>query len=101
MFIKYCVFPKNVMIFLNSASSAAVLVFDLPLCTQLTPMETEKGQSPEYILKSSNKTLYLMNTLYLSSFSFDRHIILVGRQAPFAISIIFIRECKNWTKLRH
>ena len=33
MFIKYGVFPENVVIFLNSASSAAALVFDLPLCT--------------------------------------------------------------------
>ena len=32
--INIVVFPKNVVIFLNSASSAAVaLVFDLPLCT--------------------------------------------------------------------
>ena len=27
-------------------------------------METERGQSPEYILKCSKKTQYLMNTLY-------------------------------------
>ena len=31
--IKYCVFPQNVVIFLNSASSAVALVFYLPLCT--------------------------------------------------------------------
>ena len=33
----------------------------------LTPHrgETERGQSPEYILKSSKKTQYLMNTLYI------------------------------------
>ena len=42
VFIKYCVFPKKVLIFLNSASFAAVLVFDLPLCTQLTPMENRE-----------------------------------------------------------
>ena len=29
-----------------------------------TEGETERGQSPEYILKSSKKTQYLMNTLY-------------------------------------
>ena len=29
VFIKYCVFPWNVVIFLNSASSAEALVFDL------------------------------------------------------------------------
>ena len=33
VFIKYYIFPENVVIFLNSASSAAVLVFDLALCT--------------------------------------------------------------------
>ena len=32
VFIKYCVFPENVVIFLNSDSSAAALVFYLPLC---------------------------------------------------------------------
>ena len=49
------------MIFLNSDSSAAaVLVFDLPLCTHTdTRGETERGQSTEYILKSSKK-----NTLF-------------------------------------
>ena len=30
VFIKYCVFPINVVIFLNSAISAAALVFYLP-----------------------------------------------------------------------
>ena len=33
VFIKYCVFPKNVVIFPNYASSAAAPVFDQPLCT--------------------------------------------------------------------
>ena len=48
VFIKYCVFPENVVIFLNSASSDAVLVFDLPLRTHtdITRGETERGQSP-------------------------------------------------------
>ena len=53
------------MIFLNSASSAAALVFDLPLCTHTDTEGKPSGQSPEYILKSSKKTQYLMNTLYL------------------------------------
>ena len=35
--------------FLNSAGPAAVLVFDLPLCTHT---DTERGQSPEYSFKS-------------------------------------------------
>ena len=42
----------------SSASSAAVLMFDLSLCVQtLTPRgKQERGESPEYILKSSKKT---------------------------------------------
>ena len=43
VFINYCAFPQNVF-FLNSASSAAALVFDLPLCahtdTEGKPRET-------------------------------------------------------------
>ena len=38
--------------FLNSNISAAATVFDLPLCTHT---DTERGQSTEYILKSSKK----------------------------------------------
>ena len=43
------------MIFVKSASSAAALVFDLPLCTHT---DTDRGQSPEYILKSSKNTIF-------------------------------------------
>ena len=47
MFIKYCVLPANVVIFLNSASSAAAPVFDLPLCTLIEiegkPIEARVG----------------------------------------------------------
>ena len=47
---KYCVFP---LIFLNSACSAAALVFYLPgVCTHT---DIERKQSPENILKSSKK----------------------------------------------
>ena len=50
VFIKYCVFPLN---FLNSASSAAALVFYLPgVCTR---NDIERKQSQEYILKASKK----------------------------------------------
>ena len=53
VFIKYCVFPYNFLNFLNSASSAAALVFYLPgVCTHI---DTEGKQSPENILKSSKK----------------------------------------------
>ena len=35
VFVKYCViYPLDFVIILNSVSSAAALVFDLPLCTQ-------------------------------------------------------------------
>ena len=44
VFIKYFVFPLNVVIFLNSSSSAAVLVFDLPLCTHT---DTTEGKPRE------------------------------------------------------
>ena len=46
-------FPKNTVIFLNSVSSAAALVFYLPgVCTHT---DIERKQSPENILKSSKK----------------------------------------------
>ena len=59
-------FPENFMIFLNSASSAAALVFYLSgVCTHTNDKsKTEKGQSQEYF-KIFKKTQYLMNTLYL------------------------------------
>ena len=52
------------MIFLNSVSSAAALVFYLPgVCTPTdTEEKTEKGQSQEYS-KNKKKLQYLMNTL--------------------------------------
>ena len=50
-----CFFLKNFEIFLNSASSAAALVFYLPgVCTH-TDAEKEKGQSPEYFKISGKK----------------------------------------------
>ena len=48
VFIKYCVF-------LNSASYAAVLEFDLPLCTHTDTEGKQNGRGPEYISKSSKK----------------------------------------------
>ena len=55
VFIKYCVLALNDVIFLDSASCAAALVFDLPLCTHT---DTERGQSPDYILESSKTTIF-------------------------------------------
>ena len=51
VFIKYCVF--SLKCFLNSASSAAALVFYLPgVCTQT---DTEGKQSPEFFKKFGKK----------------------------------------------
>ena len=42
--IKYCVFPYNFVIFLNSVSSAAALEFYLPgVCTHTLTPRREKG----------------------------------------------------------
>ena len=63
VFIKYCVFPSNFVIFLNSASSAAALVFYLPgVCTHTDTEGKQRKASQEYF-KILEKTQYLMNTL--------------------------------------
>ena len=64
VFIKYCVFPKNVVIFLNSASSAAALVLDLPSVHTLTPRGNRERPESEIYLKIFEITQYLMNALY-------------------------------------
>ena len=49
-------FSSNVVIFLNSASSAAALVFYLPgVCTHT---ETEEKQSPEYLKEFGKNTMF-------------------------------------------
>ena len=51
--LKIVFFPLNFVIFLNSASSAAALVFYLPgVCTHTA---TEGKQSPEYFSKFGKK----------------------------------------------
>ena len=63
------------MLFLNSASSAAALVFYLPaLCTQT---DTEGKQSSEYFEKLG-KTQYLMNTLYKKAIHLYKKKMLSG-----------------------
>ena len=66
--IKCCVFSLQFYDFLNSASSAAVLVFYLSgACVVCTHTDTEGKQRKarvRNILKSSGKTQYLLNTLY-------------------------------------
>ena len=57
-------FPKSFVIFLNSASSAAALVFYLPgVCTHTDTEGKQRKVRVRNILKSSKKTQYLMNTL--------------------------------------
>ena len=69
MFIKYCVFSLKFWIFLNSASSAAALVFYLPgECTHPDAEGKQRKSRVRNILKSSEKTQYLMNTLYYQRF---------------------------------
>ena len=53
------------MIFLNSASSAAALVFYLPgVCTHTDTKGKQRKARVRNIFKSLEKTQYLMNTLY-------------------------------------
>ena len=56
VFIKYCVFPKNFVIFLNSASSAEALVFYLPgVCTHTYTKGNQRKARVRNILKYSKK----------------------------------------------
>ena len=57
----------NIVFFPNSASSAAALVFYLPCVCTHTDIKGKqrKARVGNIILKSSEKTQYLMNTLYL------------------------------------
>ena len=69
------------MIFLNSASSAAALVFYLPgVCTHT---DTEGKQSPEYFKIFEKKTQFLMNTLYVKCLLPDCvDVVLIEVDAP-------------------
>ena len=54
------------VIFLNSASSAVALVFYLPgVCTLTDTKGKQRKARVRNILKSSEETQYLMNTLYV------------------------------------
>ena len=55
----------NFLVFLNSASSAAALVFYLPgVCTHTDTEGKQREARVWNILKSLEKTQYLMKTLY-------------------------------------
>ena len=65
-------FSSNVVIFLNPASSAAALVFDLPLCTHTV---TEGKQSPEYIKNLQKNTIFIQQPVAASwAYSGDRQV---------------------------
>ena len=49
------VFPQNVVIFLNSASSAAAPMFDLPLCPVYTHWHRGETETREIIWKYLKK----------------------------------------------
>ena len=67
VFIKYCVFSINLEIFLSSVSSAAALVYYLPgVCSHTDTEGKQRNARVRNILKSSEKTQYLMNTLYIT-----------------------------------
>ena len=56
VFIKYCVSPENVEIFLNSVSSAALLVFYLTgVCTHTDTEGKQRKARVRNILKSLDK----------------------------------------------
>ena len=72
VFIKYCVFPINVVIFLNSAISAAALVFYLSFSgpSMKSNVHTEEKLNDtrvRNIFQNFRKTQYLMNTLYVNN----------------------------------
>ena len=58
-------FPLNFVIFLNSASSAAALVFYLPGVSTHTDTEGKQRKARVRNTLKSKKTQYLMNTLYV------------------------------------
>ena len=62
-------FPENFVNFLNSARSAAALVFYLPgVCTHTDTEEKQRKARVRIICNNSEKTQYLMNTLYVNVF---------------------------------
>ena len=66
MFLKYCVFSLRFYDFLNSASSAAALVFYLPgVCTHRHRGKTEKGQSPDYFKVFEKNTMFNEHPVFI------------------------------------
>ena len=86
-------FPENVVIFLNSARSAAALVFYLPdVCTHTA---TERKQSPEYF-KIFEKNTILINTLYILLVPINtRHTIYMHMKSWQT----FVHEPQEWLQI--
>ena len=87
---KYCVFfLKIFVIFLNCASSAAPLVFYLLCVCTYTDTEGKKRRTRvRNILKSLEKTQYLMNTLY-NRWREIRKIFLIYQMGPIYTNYFF------------
>ena len=77
------------MIFLNSANSAAALVFYLPgVCTHTDTEGKQRKTRVRNILKSLEKTQHLMNTLYQSIMLTLNHSLI------FKLSVFFPQYVK-------
>ena len=67
------------MIFLNSASSAAALVFDLPLCTHTeTEGKPREARVRNIIQKLRKNTIFNEHPVFKILF---RHLLMVGKVA--------------------
>ena len=92
------------MIFLNSASSAAALGFDLPLCTH-TDTEGKPREAAEsgIYFEIFKKTQYLMNTLYNHRYNAYTYKAQTGqfkiicRRRQFKLQIMFKHPCYSTT----
>ena len=79
VFIKYSVFSLEFCDFLNSASSGAALVFYLPgMCTHTDTEGKQRKVRVWNILKSLEKTQYLINTPYYNWTKWTRHLSNTG-----------------------
>ena len=116
-------FPLNIVIFLNSASSAAALVFYLPgVCTHTDTEGKQRKARVWNILKPSERTQNLINTLYviaLFGYFLDSYLNIFFRklkkthyfvikmssgtplkrlplQYPFRLLCLYINPLRNW-----
>ena len=82
-------YPENVVIFLNFASSAAALVFYLPgVFTHTDTKGKQRKARVRNILKSLEKTQYLINSLYFSAIAGYLQLLLQGLLRKFLVEYI-------------